>query len=66
MLVLRKVSVFVDGAGNAYRKASAAEAVAFDSAARGTVNDKAGFYLPTTLAEVAASAVEKENAEPAA
>lgn len=47
---------FVDGAGNAYRKATAAEAVANDTAARGSVAGKAGFYLPADLSELAESA----------
>ena len=61
MLVLHKVSVFVDGAGNPYRKATAAEAVAHDTAARGSVAGKPGFYLPVDLSELAVQAKAKEN-----
>lgn len=62
MLVLHKVTVFVDGAGNAYRKATAAEAVSNDSAERGSVNGKANFYLPADFADLAAQAKEKASA----
>lgn len=62
MLVLHKVTVFVDSAGNPYRKATAAEAVAHDETARGSVNGKANFYLPADFADLAAQAKEKASA----
>lgn len=63
MLALTKKTFFTDVAGNAYRKATASEAASDDSAVRASVNDKAGFYLPVTFAELTTPAETADSDE---
>jgi len=63
MATLVKVSFFVDAEGNTYRKATASEAAGNDRAARATVGDKPGFYLPIDPKHLVTDAVQSFKAD---
>lgn len=63
MAKLTKISVLVDEAGNAFVKVGPKQALDHENSVRHEYNGKPGYYIPVTLGDVVADAIQPESEE---